>query len=387
LNPQDNFVHVTPSVSRLAGGLFESVRHLSHSVHAASRVPVTVLGLQDQRTSEDSHQWTPLPVRTQPVLGPRNFGYSPQLVRDLFTSRPSLVHLHGLWRYTSFAVWRWSVRTGRPYIVSPHGMLEPWALRQSSWKKRCALLLYTGACLRRAACLRATSNAEALNIRHAGFTNPIAIVPNGVRCPRELPPPVEKAEVRNGRVLFLSRIHPKKGLLNLIQAWAVLRPANWELSIVGPDECGHLAKVRALVHALGLEDKVHFLGELWGEAKTDLFLGSDLFVLPSFSENFGLVVAEALASGVPVITTRATPWKELEDRRCGWWIEIGVQPLVDALRAALATPRGELREMGKRGHELVKRNYCWERIGTKMVEVYEWMLSRRDKPGCVDSER
>jgi glycosyltransferase involved in cell wall biosynthesis len=384
LNLQATFVHVTPSVSRLAGGLFESVRHLSHSVHAASQAAVTVLSLQDEKTSEDYHQWFPLRVQTRPVVGPRNFGYSPGFARALLSSSPSLVHLHGLWRYTSFSVWRWSLRTSKPYLVSPHGMLEPWALGQSRLKKRFALLLYTGACLRRAACLRATSRAEALSIREAGFGNAIAIIPNGVRCPSQLPQS-EPSEVRN--VLFLSRLHPKKGLLNLIQAWAAVRPAKWKLSIVGPDECGHLAKVKALARTLGLEDKVHFLGEIWGEAKMDLFLRSDLFVLPSFSENFGLVVAEALACGVPVITTRATPWKELEDHRCGWWIEVGVKPLVEALRAALAMPRGEMREMGKRGHELVKRNYCWERIGTRMVEVYEWILNRREKPECVALRR
>jgi glycosyltransferase involved in cell wall biosynthesis len=378
MNPRDRFIHVTYSISRLAGGLFESVRHLSRGVQLASRADLTVFGLQDERAGLDKHCWAPLRVRTQAVFGPANFGFAPSLATDLLASAPTLVHLHGLWKYTSLAVWRWSRRTRRPYIVSPHGMLEPWALRQSSWKKHCALWLYMGPCLHRAACLRATSHLEALSIRHAGFTNPIAIIPNGVHCPSE--PALRKQPQK--RVLFLSRIHPKKGLLNLLRAWAALRPSPWQLCIAGPDEAGHLAEVKKLARALQL-DTVHFLGEAWGQDKTNLLLSSDLFVLPSYSENFGLVIAEALGCGLPVITTRATPWQELQDRRCGWWIDVGVAPLVEALKAALSTPPEVLRAMGCRGRALVQTSYSWEPIGERMLEVYEWMLNRRHQPEYV----
>lgn len=378
--PADSFIHVTPSLSRLAGGLFESVRHLSHSLHAASRAQVSVLALHDERASLDKHSWAPLPLRTQPILGPRNFGFAPGLQRQLRDSNPSLVHLHGLWKYSCHAVSRWSRVTSRPYIVSPHGMLEPWTLRRSRWKKRCALWLYTGPCLRRAACLRATSQLEALSIRSAGFTNPIALIPNGVHCPRRLPPCNQSGKPH--QALFLSRIHPKKGLLNLIHAWAAIRPGHWQLSIAGPDEAGHLAQAQSLVRSLQLNN-VQFLGEAWDEAKTTLLLQTDLFVLPSYSENFGLVIAEALACAVPVITTRSTPWKELHDHHCGWWIDLGVAPLIDALNAALATPLPVLRAMGSRGRSLVQSRYSWEPIGKAMLEVYQWMLKRRTRPECV----
>ena len=168
--------------------------------------------------------------------------------------------------------------------------------------------------------------------------------------------------------------------------WAAVRPIGWELLITGPDECGHLAQARSLVHRLSLEEKVRFRGEVWGDPKLELFFSSDLFVLPSFSENFGLVIAEALACGVPVITTRATPWKDLEDYRCGWWIEVGVDPLIYALKSALAMPRRQLQEMGRRGYALVKRKYDWDRIGEQMVEVYQWILARGDVPDCVSRD-
>ena len=376
------FVHVTPSLSRLAGGLFESVRHLSQTVQALSHATVTVIGVHDSQTTRDIHSWAPLNVRTVPAFGPRRFGYSPRLLTHLKNSQPALVHLHGLWRYASIAVSRWARLARRPYIVSPHGMLEPWALAQSPWKKRCALRLYLAHSLRQAACLRATSAPEASAIRNAGFSNPIALVPNGVHCPSLLP--IQRPQTRR-RALFLSRIHPKKGLLHLLRAWALLNPPLWELFIVGPDEAGHRAQAQRLAHSLGLDHAVHFLDELWGDAKIDLFLQAHLFVLPSFSENFGLVIAEALAYGLPVITTQATPWQELHEHHCGWWIQTGIDPLVRALRHAFALHPAHLRDMGRRGHHLVKHRYSWEPIGQKMLEVYEWMLSHRNQPDYVFS--
>jgi glycosyltransferase involved in cell wall biosynthesis len=172
-------------------------------------------------------------------------------------------------------------------------------------------------------------------------------------------------------------------LLNLVTAWTDLRPKGWELLIVGPDEGGHSAELQATVAAAGMQRDILFPGEAWGDARTDLYAGSDLFVLPSFSENFGLVIAEALSCEVPVITTRATPWQELQDLRCGWWIETGVDPLMRALREAFSLPPQALHEMGRRGRQLIESNYTWEPIGRQMLEVYEWMLGRREQPACV----
>jgi glycosyltransferase involved in cell wall biosynthesis len=262
-------------------------------------------------------------------------------------------------------------------------MLEPWALQQSRPKKRLACFLYQTSCLKGAACLRATSSLEARGIRQAGFTNPIALIPNAVEAPGDLTARAERDGERPRRALFLSRLHPKKGLLDLVEAWNRVRPQGWELVIAGPDEVGHLAEVELRVRVCGLADRISFPGEIWGHAKTKLYLQSDLFVLPSFSENFGLVVAEALGSGVPVITTRATPWAELEEWGCGWWIEPGVEALARALRTAVSLPQRTLREMGLRGRELIKTKYAWGTSARKMVEVYEWVLGRKEKPDCV----
>ena len=249
-------------------------------------------------------------------------------------------------------------------------------------RKPVALALFQRACLNDAACIHATSALEAQSVRQAGFTNPIAVIPNGVQVPADLPTR-SAGHHDTKRALFLSRIHPKKGLLNLIRAWHEVSPIGWELVIAGPDEGNHLREVKAAIQECALQNSVSFRGEVVGDAKTQLYLESDLFVLPSFSENFGLVVGEALACGVPVITTRATPWETLETHQCGWWIDVGLAPLVQALREATSLQSEQLQEMGLRGREFVKTNYSWKQVAEQMLDVYEWVLGRRSPPECV----
>jgi glycosyltransferase involved in cell wall biosynthesis len=184
------------------------------------------------------------------------------------------------------------------------------------------------------------------------------------------------------RVLFLSRVHPVKGILNLLHAWAAVMPKGWRLKIAGPDEGGHLAEVIALARALGIDQMVEFLGEVDGEAKRQAYLEADLFVLPTFSENFGVVVAEALAHGVPVITTRGAPWADLQTHACGWWVDIGVEPLVMALREAMALRDDERQAMGARGREYAQR-YDWDGIAQKTIDVYRWLLGDGSMPDAV----
>jgi len=381
--------HVTSSVSRLAGGLLDCVRLLSKSLSQNEGVCQEVLGLEDEKTAIDLPQWNPIQVKPFRVIGPKSIGYAPKMFPTLCHSNPDIVHLHGLWKYPSVITSRWSHKTHRPYIVSPQGMLEPWALQRSRNKKKLAMLLFQRACLRNAACIHATAAMEVQSIRAAGFKNPVALIPNGVDLPPEEingnreQSAALRAKSGTRTVLFLSRIHPKKGLLNLIEAWRQLAPPGWRLVIVGPDEIGHLSQVQHAVQKAGLEKCVEFPGEAWGDARWQFYRDADLFVLPTFSENFGIVIVEALACGVPVITTKGAPWEDLTLHKCGWWIEVGVNPLIQALNEAILLSNAQRQEMGQRGFSLVTAKYLWPGISQSMRSVYEWMQTGGAKPECV----
>jgi glycosyltransferase involved in cell wall biosynthesis len=296
-----------------------------------------------------------------------------------------LIHDHGMWAHSNFSAWQASRDAKVPYVLSPRGMISPWALGHKGWKKRIALPLYQRRILEDAAMLVATAESEYESIREFGLKQPVAIIPNGIDPVESVSPVtrVDRAEGNRRRTaLFLSRIQAKKGLLNLLHAWAQITAPDWCLKIAGPDEGGHLQEVRLTIERLGLSGSVEYVGASSGESKSRLYSSSDLFVLPTFTENFGLVVAEALAHGLPVITTKGAPWRDLEVHRCGWWIDIGVEPLVAALREAFALPDVERQSMGVRGREYVRR-YDWKDIASRMADVYRWVLGGADRPASV----
>ncbi len=297
-----------------------------------------------------------------------------------------LVHIHGLWnpRLHDVAVLCRSANV--PYIIAPRGMLEPWSLQQKWIKKKIARFLYQDKDLTCAAALHATAESESEQFRRLGFKNPVIISPNGVNVPKNFSrvERVDREEKR--RALFVSRMHPKKGVLELIEAWKNAKMDGWKCELVytinGDFEMAYEAKVKARVHELGLDDSFIFTGPLDDKAKWAAYARAALFVLPTYSENFGIVVAEALWAGVPVITTKGTPWSELETMKCGWWIDLpaeGSNPaewrgLSEALATAKELPQNNLVAMGVRGRKLVETKYTWNAVCREMVKGYKDIL-------------
>jgi glycosyltransferase involved in cell wall biosynthesis len=299
-------------------------------------------------------------------------------------ARADLIHGHGLWLAPNIAAGSVAALAKKPLIVTPRGMLSPTALAFSRVKKRVFWWCFQERAIGNAACLHATSDSEYRDIREFGLTNPIAIIPNGI----DLPEPRERVPVTdNGGervVLSLGRIHPKKGLDRLVRAWALVEAAHpkWRLRIVGPSEVGHDIQLRTLTGQLNLS-RVSIEPAVYGAQKLSAFQDADLFVLPTLSENFGLTVAESLAAGTPVISTKGAPWAGLESESCGWWIEHGPEPLAAVLRSALSMPREELRSMGARGRVWMARDFTWDRVARDMVDVYGWLVSGNEPPSTV----
>jgi poly(glycerol-phosphate) alpha-glucosyltransferase len=209
---------LTASMSRQAGGLFWAIKSLAGSIHDAG-CNLQVFAGEDQSSILDKSAWGEVPITVLPTRGPAAFGYQVGLNAALTTAELDVVHVHGLWMHPSVAAKGWG-RQGKPYLISPHGMLDPWAVRNSSWKKRIAGLLYENAHLRGAACIHALCESEYASIRAYGLNNPVAVIPNGVDLPDSdttLSAPEWAASLpADSKVLFfLSRLHPKKGLINL----------------------------------------------------------------------------------------------------------------------------------------------------------------------------
>ena len=299
--------------------------------------------------------------------------------------QPQIIHSHGLWTLPNHWVARAAARNSIPLVINTHGMLEPWTLQYHKFKKQLALALYQYRDLCEAKLFFATSEQEAESIRQFGLRQPVAIIPNGVNLPNIYTGKTQRKtnkKVDYRTVLFLSRIHPKKGLLNLVRAWAKVSPMGWKLVLAGPDEDSHLDKVKAEIQKHNLQKIISIVGSVEGEQKVALYSKADLFVLPTFSENFGIVVLEALSYGVPVITTTGTPWSALEDYCCGWWVKPTLEEIANALHKATSMKSEELRVMGERGREYA-RHFDWSEIAEDTLAVYRWLLNEGPRPDCV----
>jgi glycosyltransferase involved in cell wall biosynthesis len=368
----DHAGHVVSSLDLASGGPTQSVTQLCEGLNAlgAPAEIATVLAPHEQLPERRS-----TPFHTFPISAPRRLRRSPELARFLMDEAPrfDLIHVHGLWEWPGRYARQAARNHGKPLVVSPRGMLEPWSLRQSPWLKRWALVLWERATLRQAALLHATAQAEAEQFAALGFHNPVAVVPNGLA----LPPPPAAPRNTNHRALFLARLHPKKGADLLLRAWARSGAPlkGWRLDLAGPDEGGFRAHLERETGRLGLSDSVHFHGPVYGDEKWDLIRNADLFILPSHSENFGNAVAEALSQGVPVITTQGTPWQELQTRGCGWWIPLTEEALAGALAQAFSCEPSILAEMGHRASAWAQSTFTSEAAATALLRHYRSLLS------------
>jgi glycosyltransferase involved in cell wall biosynthesis len=284
------------------------------------------------------------------------------------------LHHHALWLRTLHYACRAGRATEARLVISPRGMLSDWSWRQRRWKKWLATRLVHPGAFAQAQGWHATSEAEADDIRRRGFTQPVCIAPNGVEAPstEELTGAHETwtqlcpAIAARPTAVFYSRFHRKKRLLELIDLWIDIAPKEWLLLVAGIPQEYTVESLTAYVQRYSAQERIVVFD---GRDRPPPYGVASLFLLPSHSENFGMVVAEAMAWGIPVLVTDSTPWAQLTEQNAGWcvpWENYGL-----ALRQALAEPTDRLEQRGARARDWVLARYSWDQIARPLVEFYQ----------------
>lgn len=357
-------IHVVGTLDESAGGPSRSV---SHSCQQLAKMGISIdLVARPSKNPVDINESHFLKVHYLSKLQLINFGIS------LSNEDVKIVHLQHVWDPYIHIMARICRLKGIPYIITPRGMLEPWIMEQNPWKKRLGMFFYQRNDLNKAKLIHATCSMEKTNIQKLGIKNTIKIISNGIEISKFSP--IRPTKVINPRkILFLSRIHKKKGIEFLINAWSKIDgklKQNWVIEIVGNGDPDYIALLKQIIIENELESEITILPPIFSNNKLRAFRESSIFVLPSYSENFGIVVAEALASFTPVITTTGTPWEELKTHNSGWWIEIGTNPLLESLEKAITLSDEEILKMGENGRKLVEKNYSIEFVANQLSKMY-----------------
>lgn len=272
-----------------------------------------------------------------------------------------------------------------PYMMTPRGTLDAWSLEQKKFKKLIALALYQKKDLQKAACILATADMEADHIRDLGIKTPIAIIPNGVNISEYQCRPLDSKDTVKKQILFLSRIHEKKGIEILIDAWEQLvsKYPDWNVVIAGNGEKKYIQHLKEVIKLKELVNCVEIVPPVFGDVKYKLYCESSLFVLPTYSENFGMVIAEAMSCGVPALTTNGTPWQELNENNLGWCVDLNIENIAKAISDAIDLGQGKLFEMGQRSSKHIHDTYQYTEVAKRNAKVYYWLANGGIKPVWV----
>jgi len=379
-----NILHTIPYLGRAQGGPVESLRLLASAQAVKDhQVRVVFTGI------ESDGEPVRFPENVQ-IIHARSFTsnrWSPKFINSAVSGGfvPEVVHSHGLWLDVSRQSAKLSRQLGVPHIISPCGMLQKDAVKRSKWKKRIAWLGFQKKILLSAEMIHAKSEAEASEIRKRLPRAKVRVVPNPIETPPQniVDGNTSDLSIRLNKdffqragillehkiLLFMGRVHPVKGLEHLLNAWTGIYETfpDWHLVIIGPDEGGFRSKLKSMIR--NNSSNVAFIDPLFGEDRWTAYKNADLFVAPSEFENFGQSIAEALSVGVPVITTIGTPWKELKEKNCGWWIDPTPESIADALQEAMSLSDSERKAKGEAGKNIVEQ-FLPSIIAEKMCELY-----------------
>lgn len=361
-------IHYIPSIDRTAGGTSTYIQVLGKELGKLAEVHIIT------HASENPLSIANCKIHYVSGYNPLKGSFKIEVNKLLDVLKPDLVHVNCCWMPACSLVQKMAQKRNIKVVLTPHGMLEPWIIKRHYWTRKVpALLLYQKAAIQNADCLQATAESEKENLLKLGYNSNIKIVKLGIDAESII---MKTSWKKNKQLLFLSRVHVKKGINYLIEAVDDLQKElqGYKILVAGEGDANYVATLKQQIADKGLQEIIQLIGGVYGDKKWELFQTSDFFVLPTHSENFGLAIAESLASGTPVITTVGTPWNDLNTSNAGAWIEIGTQPLVDTLRRFLSLSDEELETMGKNGRKLIETKYSARVMAEEMMEVYNTIL-------------
>lgn len=369
-------LHYIPSIDEKSGGLGAYMQLLTRDLGTLCDLHVVTHKGDNERTLENCtihylpNKWLPWRNCKKEFL---------HLLKEI---HPDVFHINSCWQPLCSLSAFWAKRLkeedceygNMKLVYSPHGMLEPYAIARHYWtKKMPAIFLYQKKGLSVCDLIHSTANTEKENLLKLGWNKNIHVVANCVQ--------IDEIEMktswhRTKNILFLSRVHPKKGVNFLIEAVGLLKEEmkDYTITIAGPGEASYINYLKNLARKKGVSGLFEFIGPVFGSGKWPLYRKADLFVLPTISENFGIVVPESLASGTPVISTNGAPWEELSELNCGWCTEVGTMPIWGALKEFLACSETELEQMGKNGRKLVEEKYASTSVAKQFVDMYKFIM-------------
>ena len=369
-------LHYIPSIDRSSGGVGAYLQLMAHDLGRLVELHIV--------SHRSAHELSIENCTIHYIDGKRThlLKAKVEFLNLLDELHPDVVHVNSCWELLSSYTVFWAKKKRYPVLITTHGMLEPWVIRKNYWiKKLPALLLYQKKALKMADGLVATAESERKNLQVANYNPIVGLVPNGVIMDDIS---LKDSWEPNKTILFLALLRPNKGADLLIKAVKKLENelTGYRVVIAGTGEDGYVNSLKELVHDLKLENVISFPGGIYGKDKWQLYQQADVFVLPTLNENFGIVIAESLASGTPVITTKGAPWPELEEWNCGWWVERDVTSFVKALDEFLKLPVEVREQMGRNGRRLVETQYSSKKVAEEMVRMYEGLT-----PGPSPKER
>lgn len=370
-------------ITRMAGGVFDAVRDLFTN-RVFEKLNIKIYSYFDDYVKEDLSSWHNIPInlfKAYPML------FSHKVKSFLLKEDVDIFHMEALWRYPQLLMVTWKKHKKAPIVCTPHGMLDPYIIKNQGVVKRFVSNLFFQKSLEAVDCYHALCQKELEDIRAYGLKQPVAIIPNGIN----LPDPDLKFEKTDNkkRLLYLGRLHKKKGVDLLLKAIAAINREenglldNWQIDLVGWDHEGCKAELEKIVSENRLEDKVVFHGGLFGKDKQSMYANADGYILPSHGEGLPMTVLEAWSWKLPVVMTPECHIPEGYDADAAIKINDNVESVEDGLKTFLGMSDEERQSMGMRGYDLVRENFTWDVSAKKMIEVYEWLLGNHEKPDFV----